>query len=81
MNGFEIAKTVGAVVGMVTGTQTAQVIVKSLTPENLTAFEKVSMGIGGAIIGGVVGSACGDYIEDFINDIETIVKPLNEKKA
>ena len=62
----------GAIAGLIVsgcGMYTVDVIMKQMTPANLTKAGEVAFKLGGALIGCVVGSATGDYLENLV--IET----------
>ena len=69
----------GAIAGLIgsgCGMYTVDVIMKQMTPANLTKAGEVAFKLGGALIGCVVGSATGDYLENLVVETQKFADQL-----
>ena len=63
------AGIVGPIAGLIgsgCGMYVCDVVLKGMTPANLTKAGEAAFTLGGALIGCVVGSATGDYLENLV---------------
>lgn len=71
-----IAGAIAGLIGSGCGMYTVDVIMKQMTPANLTKAGEVAFKLGGALIGCVVGSATGDYLENLVVETQKFADQL-----
>lgn len=67
MNVFAgLAGPIAGLIGSGCGMYVCDVVLKGMTPANMTKAGAAAFKLGGALIGCVVGSATGDYLENLV---------------
>lgn len=73
---INIIKLVGGIGAGICGSQTAEIILKNITPETVKTSEKVMVGIGTAIFTGIAANMATQYVHDTVDEIGDFVEGM-----